>query len=98
MNSADPAAGLDPVSLQHVLRAVQDQVAAALWLSAGMLCAFGLIALLACGWRRSALVCGLLYSCTLCFVPNGHARILGPCGAAVAFLGLLRPAVGAGRR
>lgn len=98
MNPADPAAGLDPVSLQHVLRAVHDQVAAALWLSAGMVCAFGLIALLACGCRRAALGCGVLYSLTLCFVPNGHARILGPCGAAIAILGLLRPAAGGARR
>jgi hypothetical protein len=91
LSPSAPVSGIDPVTLQQVLRAVQAQVAAALWLSAGMLCAFGLIVLLACGWRRAALACGLLYSVTLCFVPNGHARILGPCGGAIALLGLFLP-------
>jgi len=92
MNSAAPVPDLDPVTLQHVLRAAQAQVAAALWLSAGMLCAFSLIIALACGWRRIALACALGYSLTLCCVANGPAHLLGPCGAAIAFFGLLRPA------
>ena len=92
MNPPEMVPGVDPVTLQHVLRAAQAQVAAALWLSAGMLCAFSLIVSVAWGRRRTALACGLCYSLTLCFVPNGHARILGPCGGAVTLLGFLRPA------
>jgi hypothetical protein len=91
MSPSDPAPELDPITLHHVLRAAQAQVSAALWLSAGMLCAFGLIVALAAGWRRAALAGGLLYSLTLCFVPVGHARVLGPCGGIIALCGFARP-------
>ena len=91
MNPAAPTLGLDPVTLQQVLQSVETQVAAALWLSAGMVIVFALIIALACGWRRVALGLGALYFLTLCFVPNGHARVLGPVGAAIAVLGLCWP-------
>ena len=51
-----------------------------------------MIALLAIGWRKAALAAGLGYALTVCFVPVGFARVLGPCGAAVAAVGLLLPA------
>ena len=91
MNSAVPIPDLDPVTLQHVLLAARAQVATALWLSAGMLCAFSVIVALACGWRRVALGWALGYSLTLCFVASGPAHLLGPCGGAIALFGLLRP-------
>jgi 4-amino-4-deoxy-L-arabinose transferase-like glycosyltransferase len=87
----DVPAGIDPQRLRELLAAVQDQVATALWLSAGMLCAFVMIACAALAWRRAALVSGLLYSITLCFVHNGHAQLLGPIGCALAVAGLLAP-------
>jgi hypothetical protein len=87
----DLAGGLDPQRLQQVLNAVHAQVATALWLSAGMLCAVATIACLAFGWRRPALGCGLLYSATLCFVHNGHAQLLGPAGCGLAVMGFLWP-------
>ena len=52
------------------------------------------VATIACvAWdrRRAALVCGLLYSASLCFVHNGHAQILGPVGCGAAISGILRP-------
>lgn len=63
----------------------------ALWLSAGMVLGGGLIIVLALGWRRCALVAGLGYGVTLCFVPVGHARAIGPVTIAAAVLGLLQP-------
>jgi len=87
----EPPAGLDPAQLAEVLAQVRSQIAAALWLSAGMVLAQAGFACLAAGWRRPALALGLLYSATLCFVPNGHAEILGPVGGAIAVAGLLRP-------
>jgi hypothetical protein len=83
----DPAGGFDPQRLQEVLSAVHGQVATALWLSTGMLCAFAAIACIAFAWRRAALFWGLLYSISLCFVHNGHAQMLGPVGCGVAVMG-----------
>lgn len=82
---------VDPQRLHEVLGAVRDQVATALWLSAGMLFAFGAISCMALGWRRPALFAGFLYSVTLCFVHNGHAQTLGPLGCAIAITGFLWP-------
>ena len=82
---------VDAQRLQEVLGAVREQVATALWLSAGMVFAFAAIVGVALGWRRAALVAGLLYSFTLCFVHNGHAQLLGPVGCAVAITGFLWP-------
>jgi hypothetical protein len=86
-----PPPGIDPLRLEQVLTEVRAQVAAALWLSAGMLLAFGSTVCLAAGWRRPGLCCALGYAVTLWFVPNGHAQVLGPLGAAVALAGLARP-------
>ena len=87
----DAPAGIDPERLRELLASVQAEVATALWLSAGMLCAFAMIACAALAWRRAALGAGLLYSVTLCFVHNGHAQLLGPVGCALAVAGLLAP-------
>ncbi len=92
MVTEDPAGGFDPQKLHAVLDAVHEQVATALWLSAGMLCAFAAIGCIAFAWRRAALCCGLLYSATLCFVHNGHAQILGPVGCGIALMGFFWPA------
>ena len=51
---------VDAQRLQEVLGAVREQVATALWLSAGMVFAFAAIVGVALGWRRPALVAGLL--------------------------------------
>jgi len=83
---------LEAQNLAQVLAAARDQVATALWLSAGMLCAIAAVACQAAGLRRTGLGCGLLYSATLCFVHNGHAQILGPLGCAIAAVGLAWPA------
>ena len=83
--------GVDARGLQELLGAVHDQVATALWLSAGMLFAFCAISCTAIGLRRPALVAGFLYSLTLCFVHNGHAQALGPLGCAMALTGYLWP-------
>lgn len=66
---------------------LHNQIAAALWLSGGMIAAGCAIALLACGWRRPALVAGACYGFTLCFVPVGHAQLLGPVTVAAALAG-----------
>jgi hypothetical protein len=87
----DPAGGFDPQKLQEVLNTVHAQVATALWLSAGMLCAFAAIGCIAFAWRRAALCWGLLYSATLCFVHNGHAQILGPVGCGLTIIGFFWP-------
>ena len=87
----DGAGGLDPARLPAVLNAVHAQVSTALWLSAGMCCAFAAIACIALGWRRAALLCGLLYCGTLCLVRNGRAQVIGPAGCGVAIVGLLWP-------
>jgi len=87
----DSAIPIDPQRLQEVLRIVHEQVAAALWLSAGMLMAVGAIACIAFGWRRTALAFGFLYCASLCFVHNGHAQVLGPVGCALASIGFLWP-------
>jgi len=75
----------------QALDAAQRQLAAALWISGGMVAACLMIGLLAAGWRRAALTAGFVYAVTLSFVPVGHARVLGPCGAAAAAIGLVRP-------
>jgi hypothetical protein len=82
---------LDLGKLHQILTLAHDQVVTALWLSSGMVCAFGTIAGIALGWRRAALVGGFLYSLTLCGVRNGHAQILGPLGCAMAFTGFFWP-------
>jgi hypothetical protein len=89
--SADSIVPLDPQRLREVLRIVHEQVAAALWLSAGMLLAVSAIACIAFGWRRTSLAFGFLYSLSLCFVHNGHAQILGPAGCALASAGFFWP-------
>lgn len=92
MNQPDDSAiPIDPQRLQEVLRTVQEQVAAALWLSAGMVMAVGAIACIAFGWRRAALAFGFMYCASLCFVHNGHAQVLGPAGCALALIGFLWP-------
>ncbi|MGH7996511.1 MAG: hypothetical protein ACREFX_09185 [Opitutaceae bacterium] len=83
--------GVNVAALSRALAAAHEQVAVALWLSGGMLCASAMIVLLAASLRRCALACGLAYAATLCFVPVGHARVLGPCGAAAALVGLAWP-------
>jgi hypothetical protein len=85
------ADGLDPATLQATLNAVHAQLSTALWLSAGMLCALAAITCGALGWRRAALLCGLLYFGSLCLVRSGRARVVGPAGGAIAIAGLLRP-------
>jgi hypothetical protein len=92
MNPLEDADGpIDMERLQEVLHIVHAQVAAALWLSAGMILAVGAVACIAFGFRRTALVCGMLYSATLCFVQNGHAQVLGPIGCAISAIGLAWP-------
>jgi hypothetical protein len=91
---------MEPESTAAVARALEQaerQLSAALWLSAGMIWACAMIALLAAGWRRCALSAGLAYALTLCFVPVGFARALGPCAAAAALVGLARPGNRTGR-
>ena len=88
---AGPPEGLDPQELADVLNTVHQQVATALWLSAGMLCAFAAIGCIALAWRRPALCWGFLYCATLCFVHNGHAQILGPVGCGIALTGFFWP-------
>jgi hypothetical protein len=83
---------IEPQKLQQILAAAHAQVATALWLSAGMLCAVAAVLCSAAGWRRTGLGCGFLYSSTLCFVHNGHAQILGPVGCTCAAIGLIWPA------
>lgn len=86
-----PPEWIDAQRLHEVLRAAHEQVATALWLSAGMVFAFGAILAVALGWRRTSLFAGFLYSSTLCFVHNGHALLLGPLGCAVSLTGFLWP-------
>jgi hypothetical protein len=88
---ANPPEWVDVQRLHEVLGAVHDQIATALWLSAGMVLALGAITGIALGCRRAALIAGFLYSTTLCFVHNGHAQLLGPLGCAVALTGFLWP-------
>ena len=83
--SSDAAAALAALDSAH------RQLLTALWLAGGMLCGAAAIALLALGWRRCALLAGLAYGATLCFVPVGPARWLGPGSIAAATFGLLRP-------
>jgi len=85
--SPDAAAALAALDNAH------RQLLTALWLSGGMLCSAAAIALLALGWRRCALLAGLGYGATLCFIPVGPARWLGPGSIAAATFGLLRPSV-----
>jgi hypothetical protein len=84
--SPDSAAALAALDSAH------QQLLTALWLAGGMVCGATSTALLALGWRRCALLAGLGYGTTLCFVPVGPARVLGPATAAAAAFGLLRPA------
>jgi hypothetical protein len=83
--------GPDPVAMNQVLAAVQTQVVVALWLSAGMILAIAMVISIAAACRRSALACGFAYALTLCFIPVGHARLLGPIGVAAALVGLVWP-------
>jgi hypothetical protein len=85
---------MDPQILLLALNAAHSQIAAALWLSTGMCCAVGGIACTAFGWRRAALILGLLYSASLCLTRAGHAPILGPAGCGLAIAGLLWPRKG----
>jgi hypothetical protein len=90
--SPSPDVPLGPAELGALLAAVHAQVAVALWLSCGMLLSVGMLACCAFSWRRAALLLGILYSASLCFVHNGHAQLLGPLGCAVGLAGLvLRP-------
>jgi hypothetical protein len=82
---------VDPQQLRAVLSVVHAQIVAALWLSLGMIFAFGTVGCVAFAWRRPALACGFSYSLTLCFLSNGHAQILGPAGCAIALLGFFWP-------
>jgi hypothetical protein len=82
---------IDPEKLRYVLTTVHSQVVVALWLSAGMILAFVCLLCTALGWRRAALCFGCGYSCTLFFVHNGHALILGTAGCATGIIGLLWP-------
>jgi hypothetical protein len=82
---------VDLAKLREVLSLAHDQIVTALWLSAGMVCAFGAIVAIALGWRRIALAGGFFYSTTLCCVRNGHAEILGPLGCAIALTGFFWP-------
>ena len=82
---------IEPQTLQQILAAAQAQVATALWLSAGMVCAVATVLCTAAGWKKAALGWGFVYSFTLCFVHNGHAQILGPLGCTCAALGLVWP-------
>lgn len=85
----------DAAALLAALDSAHRQLLTALWLAGGMVCGSVAIALLALGWRRWALLAGLGYGATLCFVPVGPARWLGPGSIAAATCGLLRPS---GRR
>jgi len=87
----NPSHGIDPQNLHQILLEVREQIATALLLSAGMVCAVASLASTAFGCRRTSLFCGLLYSLTLCFVHNGHSQILGPLGCAAALLGFCWP-------
>lgn len=78
----------DEAQLSALVVRLHEQIAAALWLSGGMLAAALAIALAACGWRRAALAAGAGYGLTLCFVPVGHAQVLGPMVIAIALAGL----------
>jgi hypothetical protein len=88
---ARPTESLSPAQLADILASVQAQVIAALWLSAGMGCALAMISAVALGWRRPALVAGLCYSLTLCFLAQSRAQTLGPCGCAISLTGFLWP-------
>jgi 4-amino-4-deoxy-L-arabinose transferase-like glycosyltransferase len=87
----NPPPGIEPQNLQQILLEVREQIATALLLSAGMVCAVASVACTAFGRRRISLFCGLLYSLTLCFVHNGHSQILGPLGCAASLLGFWWP-------
>ena len=89
---------IDPETALRLLVAAREQVAVALWLSAGMVAATAMVLFIAGSFRRSALGCGLVYGVTLCFVPVGHARVLGPCAIAAALIALLWPRPGCGGR
>ncbi len=91
MHPDNLAEAVDPQRLSAVLSSVHAQVAAAMWLSAGMICAFGAVACIALRWRVAALALGFCYSLTLCFLSNGYAQLIGPAGCAFAIAGLLWP-------
>jgi hypothetical protein len=92
MSTPDPLIGpLEPQRLFILLTAVHAQVTAALWMSAGMICALAAIACVAFGGRRAALGCSFAYALTLCFVKAGYAPILGPIGCALALIGFWWP-------
>lgn len=77
------------IDVAQALADVHRQVLVALWLSGGMVLAVLMIALVAAGCRRCGLIVGAGYAATLCFVPVGHAQMLGPCGLALAAGGLM---------
>ena len=87
----NPSSAISPQALQALLLLAREQVATALWLSAGMVCAVASLAANAIGYRRWSLLLGLLYSGTLCFVHNGHAQVLGPLGCTAALAGFAWP-------
>jgi len=82
---------LELPDLPPALAAAHARLVAELWLAAGAHCAVAAIGCLACRWRRAGLTFGLAYCATLCLLPEGHGRILGPVGAAFALAGLCRP-------
>ena len=82
----------DSAAAAAALDFAHRQLLVALWVASGMVCAAAATVLLALGWRRCALWAGLGYGVTLCFIPVGHARVLGPLTLAAAAFGLLRPA------
>jgi hypothetical protein len=82
---------VDPQRLRDVLAIVHEQVATALWLSAGIVAAVAGSVCIAFGWRKAALVLAFLYGLTLCFVHNGHAQLLGPLDCAISLTGFLWP-------
>jgi hypothetical protein len=72
------------IDLAAALTQVHHQVVVALWLSGGMVLATLMVAAVAIGWRRAGLALGAAYAASLCFVPVGHAHVLGPVGLAFA--------------
>jgi hypothetical protein len=89
MNPIAAAADLDQQKIAFVLTAVHTQLVTALWLSSGEVLAIVGLICVAFGTRRPALLCGLGYSITLCFVNNGPALILGVLGCVASTLGFL---------
>lgn len=77
------------IDLAQALAQTHREIVVALWLSGGMLLATGMVAAAALRWRKTGLVLGGAYAATLCFIPVGHAQVLGPFGLAFAAGGLI---------